>query len=238
MEKKISEALGILKTDIHRNISFINFIKNNPVTGIEIIGKTVIAKGISDHEWVYICCGTKNELEQLLNHAKKNQYFAVIEDWMLSTVARGREIEWKLTTRRYILPDVIDIKNMEAQISNLRTDDADYILENSKYKDFLSVEYIIQRIQKGESCCLREKDKPIAWLMTQDDGALGFLTVLPEYQKKGYAKLLLNEIITRLRKKGEIPFAYVEDSNEKAVQLINRFGFTKDRLVHWIKLVN
>lgn len=228
--------ISLLEKDIPANISFINFIKNNGSTFLKNVEEGIVGKGISDHEWVYLYCPNRDNLEKLLVFCKNDLYFAVIENWMLPLITAGRKIDWQLTTRRYILPETAIIDQSE-KLMPLKTSDTEWIYEKSKYKDFLSVDYIKDRIQKGLSKGIRINSKLVAWVMTQDDGAIGFLTVLPEYQKRGLALKLMNSIIDEIRNNNNTPFAYVEDNNDKAVNLCLKMGFQKDRLIHWIKLL-
>ena len=234
-KNEIEKAILLLEKDAARNISFVNFIKNYKVNFLEVINDVVVAKGISDHEWIYVSCKSKDELKALLPHVKENEYFAVLEEWMVPIIADGKELEWELKTRRYILPDSIEIF-LQNDISPLSGSDAEYIYEVSKYKDFLSVEYIEERIARGISCAIRKDDKLVAWAITQDDDAIGFLNVLNEYRRQGLARKVMQSMISQVRKQGKIPFAYVEDANERASALCRKLGFKPDRLISWIKL--
>ena len=233
----VAGALELLSSDSAKNISFINFIKNNKVTFLQVVDNAIVGKGISDHEWVYFCCHNEMELIELLKFCKSDKFFAVLEDWMLPFVAEEKEIDWKLSTRRYILPENIEFVSTIQRVEDLQATDADYIYQNSKYKDFLSVKYIEDRINMGLSSGIKENGKLVAWAITQDDGAIGFLNVLQEYRRQGYAIEIIVDIINKVRKSGNIPFAYIEDTNKHAVELCNKLGFLSDRLIHWIKLV-
>ena len=61
------------------NLNIINFIENYPIQYIEQIGDSVIVKGRSDRNWVYISSKSEEELKvlkQQLDYNDKN--FAVI----------------------------------------------------------------------------------------------------------------------------------------------------------------
>lgn len=232
----LDETFSLLKKDINKNISFINFFKQNKILFIKTFNRSVIGKGTSDNDWVYMSCSNPDELHALLSYVKEDLYFAVLEDWMLPFVTENKEVDWKLSTRRYILPEQIRIDLPTFQMDHLTQDDANYIYNNFKYKDFLTVEYIKERISKGIHSSIRENGKLVAWCMSQDDGALGFLTVLPEYRGIGYGLEILKEAIRKVRENNDIPFAYIEDTNQIAINLCLKLGFEPDRLIHWIKL--
>jgi len=234
--RELDKAFSLLKKDINKNISFINFFNQNKIIFIKVLNQSVIGKGTSDNDWVYISCSNPDELQALLSYVKEDLYFAVLEDWMLPIITENKEVEWKLSTRRYILPEQIIMDDPSQRFSSLKLQDAEYIYNNSKYKDYLSVEYIKERISKGIHCGTKENDKLIAWCISQDDGALGFLTVLPEYRGKGYGMEVLTEAVRKVRENDAVPFAYIEDSNQRATSLCLKLGFEPDRLIHWIKL--
>ena len=121
-------------------------------------------------------------------------------------------------------------------MSELVINDARFIYENSEYKDVISIEYIIDRITNGLSSCIRYMDKPIAWGITQDDGAIGFLHVLPEYRRMGYAWDVMVDLIKKVRNENKIPFVHIEEENEKSMRLAAGLGFKKDKVVCWFEV--
>jgi len=56
----------------------------------------------------------------------------------------------------------------------------------------------MSRITNGESSCIQESDKLIAWAITQDDGDIGFLHVLPEHRKMGYGRIVTMDLINKV----------------------------------------
>ena len=58
----------------------------------------------------------------------------------------------------------------------------------------------------------------------------------PEHAGKGYAQLLMTELMRRIREQGETPFLHVRQDNTRAVQIYERLGFRTRILVHYILL--
>lgn len=231
------EALSILGRDKINNVNMINFIESYPIYYIEKSAESLVIKGVSDRPWVYIACKSENELKLIksrLNSDDKN--FAVIENWMIPILTSGKKIKWILSVYRLFLPDEIILPASSFTMPPLKEKDDCFIYESSDYKDYLSLEYVNERIKNGISSCIRNGNTPIAWGMTQDDGAIGFLHVLPEYRRKGYGKEIVLDLIQKVRKKGKIPFVHIEESNEKSINLINSLGFKKDKMVNWFEI--
>lgn len=230
----MNKIINILNKDLHKNINLINFINNQEITYTKSINDSVLIKGISDEEWTYISVTNEAELIELLKETKEDQYF-FFEEWVLPFVANEDEIEWKLTCEKLILPNDIVISEPKTTVEPLQVSDAKFIQENHSYSDYTDIEYIEERIKNGTAYGIRENGQLVAWALTHDDGAIGFLRVLPEYQSKGYAKDVTNKIILELRKKGLIPFVHIEKDNIKSINLSKKVGFIHHSTVVWIK---
>lgn len=233
----IKDALKILKKDRVRNSNILNFIKDYPIDRIHIEGDSVLVRGRSDQPWTYLSSESEKELEALLKYLdQKDQYFAIVEDWMLPLITKGQPVEWKLSCMKLYFPENAVLPENTLAVLELSPTDAHYIYQNSKYKDYTSPEYIIERMHKGVGLGIYEKEKLTAWILTHDDGAMGFLHVLPEYRKKGCAHELTTALIKRLRRTGEIPIVHIEEDNHQSMKLSLKMGFVKDRMIHWIKI--
>lgn len=103
-------------------------------------------------------------------------------------------------------------------------------------KEITSREYIQDRIQHGFSAGIYESGKLVAWILTQDDSAIGFLNVLEAYRRKGYAYELTVYLTDQLRKQGKIPFVHIEETNHKSIHLARKLGLKKDRRIHGFEI--
>ncbi len=233
-----NKIIEYLKKDEINNINIINFMENYPIYYTEKVGDSVIIKGTSDRNWIYISCKSKEELTIIRSKLDYNdkQSFAIIEEWMSPILIKDSKIKWKLSTMRLILSNSTSIHKPKHSASKLTINDAEFIYENSDYKDFISIEYISERITNGVSSCIRYGDKPIAWAITQDDGAIGFLHVLPEYRNRGHAKDVIIDLIKKVRDENKIPFAHIEEKNERSMRLALGLGFKKDKVVNWFEI--
>ncbi len=226
-----------LSKDLYRNISMLGFIENNPVEEIYKEGETIVITGRSDHLWAYISSESKRELTSLINNYQiKADYYACLEDWMIPIIGEKRTVEWLLTTYRYILPENCECKPPQRKVRILTETEASYIFAQSDYKDFTSTKYIKERIKKGLTAGIDEGGRLIAWGLTHDDDALGFLHVLPEYRKQGYGTDITRSMIMKKRNVGKPVYLNVEPANIKSNNLVKQTGFIMDRRTSWVKL--
>jgi ribosomal protein S18 acetylase RimI-like enzyme len=58
----------------------------------------------------------------------------------------------------------------------------------------------------------------------------------PEHAGKGYAGMLMTEVMRRIRERGETPFLHVRQDNERAVKVYKRLGFRERKLGHFAVL--
>jgi predicted GNAT family acetyltransferase len=54
----------------------------------------------------------------------------------------------------------------------------------------------------------------------------------PEYSGRGYARMLMTEVMRRVLKRGETPFLHVREDNVRAIELYERLGFRRRVLSH------
>jgi len=178
-------------------------------------------------------------------------YFASLEDWMLPVISQKREIEWELKTERLILAENAAVKaelehnkrienersiESEFKIRDLEAKDADFIFAHSHYQDFTSKAYIRERIAADCSAGIIINGELAAWGLTHDDGALGFIHVREAFRKRGFARLIMQKLISDKRKDRKDIFLNVEPDNFKAKKLFSSLGFEFDRMISWIKL--
>ncbi len=233
----IQKAKYVLEKDRINNIGIINFMENNKILNVEIIGKSVLLRGISDNKWIYISCKANDELYIIKNNLKNgDNYFAAIDEWMMPILTEEKEIIWDLKTVQYYLPDDIEILFNKYRTVELTKDDAPIVFNNSTYQEYISEEYVIEQIHKGISAGIYEDNKLVSWAITQDDGAIGFLHTLKDYRKKGYAKSVTISIIEKLRNNGKLPFAYVEETNKNSIDILLKLGFKQNKSLHWFQV--
>ena len=230
--------INLLKKDRERNINILNFIETYGHQSYESVGNSVLLRGVSDRPWVFISTDSQSELTQLAARlTKEDIYFAAIEDWMVSLLIENRKLAWDLNLIQYILPKHVPLPKPLYPHLSLNIADALYVYENSDYQDYFSVEYVEDRISRGPSAAIYEKDRLVAWALTQDDGAIGFLHVLESHRKMGYGYQITLRLSEQVRSRGKRPFAYIKKENIRSIKLFRKLGFIEQKQIHWFKLV-
>ena len=102
--------------------------------------------------------------------------------------------------------------------------------------NFTSTEYVKDRLARDISAGIIVDNKLVAWGFTHDDGALGFLHVLPEHRKKGYGMDIVRILIQMRQDEKKSVFCNIVPENTASIYLVKKLNFVFDRNVSWIKL--
>lgn len=230
-------AIEILKKDEIKNLSIIGFIENGYAGEVKIEGGSVMARGFSDQMWVYFSTGNKEEFDELLKHVSKDdKHFGALSDEVKTTILERNKLDWQLTALQLHLPDEIKLKKSKHVVRKLNASDAEYIINESRYKDILSVPYLEDRITRSFSAGIFKDGRLAAWGLTHDEGAIGSLNVLKEFRGKGLGSAVAVSLVEQIRAAQKIPFAQVEERNIPALKLFKKLGFIIDRNVTWLKI--
>lgn len=231
------EIIHRLAEDPIRNMAVVGFFENYPLEKVFQVGDSFILLGKSDHLWAYVSSQNPDELTRLCEeYPISTKFFASVEEWMKPVIAKDSEVEWVLSTDRYLLPANHRIDPPSRMTCTLEISFAEYIFNHSDYQAFTSVEYLRERISRGISAGIIENGTLAAWALTHDDNSLGCLHVLPEFRRKGLARDVMRSLIIQKREANKPVFLNVEPSNFSSLKLVTGMGFILDRRISWIKL--
>ncbi|MBN1634227.1 MAG: GNAT family N-acetyltransferase [Ignavibacteria bacterium] len=233
------EIFDLLYKDRIQNLNMINFIKSYDVELFLKSGDSALVRGTSDKPWIYISSKSESEFRELIGQLSENdRYLAAIEEWMIPILKEKYKVLWNLKCKRYLLPKHTQPGSVHHIVRYLKPGDARYIHENSMYRKLTQIEYITDRIKRGIGLGLYDKGGMVAWILTHDDGAIGFLNVLPEFRRRGYGTDITNAVIKKVRERGGIPFVHIEEDNINSVNLAKKVGFAPDKYVNWLRIEN
>jgi len=234
------DLIAELEMDKVRNQNIINYATTYPLIRTMCHGESILMQGISDDPWIYFSSQSEKEFEKLMETCKGELYFAVIEEWMRPYVVKNKEIDWELPCMKLYFPESAELPEVEiaedAVVRPLTKEDAAAIQDYSKYNDFTTTDYIEERIENGVGFGVLKEDVLVAWILTHDDGSIGFLNVLPEHRKSGYGQILTVKTIEKVRALNQVPMVCIESENVKSMNLAKKLGYVEDRMINWIKL--
>jgi 8-oxo-dGTP diphosphatase len=234
---EIERLISDLAVDEIRNCSILNFVRENRVQSIDRVGGSVLVRGRSDQDWVYASSSDPSELRLLARRLSEgDDHYAAIEPWMVPILRRDRDVAWNLPMVRFTLPDSVALPDVEGATEPLSPDDASSVYEHSNYAEFISLDYARSRILAGPAVGVRENGVLVAWAMTQDDGAMGFLHVIDQYRKRGFGRRITIALAAELRRRGRRPFAYISETNAPAISLVTTLGFESGEAIQWFRL--
>ena len=234
----MQDLIHILSANRTKNISLINFIRQYGIDSVDRIGDSLMVRGFSDRSWVFFSSANQvefNELTQKLIPDDLN--FASLEDWMLPSILKHGELQWKLSCYMFYCPEEFVLnKNTIHHVVPVVENEAYYIFKHYEYSQFAKLDYIKERLRNGPAFGIYHQDQLAAFILTHDDGAIGFLTVLPQCRGKGLAKDLIRVMTWKLRENGDLPFVQIEEENYQSINLVRQFGYLYEKKIHWVGL--
>lgn len=193
--------------------------------------------GKSDRPWVYIRSNDEKALQRLVRVLPKEYVnFALVEEWMVDIIARDYKRTREMECTRFYLPDEVKLPQGDVEVTTLLVEDAEEIQNSHAYNEYTDLDYVHRQIENGYGAGIRVSEKLVAWAITHDDGAIGFMYVKPEYRNKGYAEAVTAYIVERLRLDGYAVYVHIEADNTKSMSLAKKLGFVEDRNVRWFTL--
>lgn len=217
-----------------KNINIKNFSQDYTCDLIKI-DSSLIMTGISDHRWTYISLGDDKDSYAVIRCLDPNWIRFMVQDQLLLDYFKElNNLEWLMTCEKLVYkgPEITG----QYDVIDLVEDDASYIQENNDYGDLTDEAYIRERIKLGTAIGLKKNNTLVAWVLTHDDGAIGFIKVLEAYRGQGLAQYLTEAMIQRLQTEDKIPFVHIESSNKKSLNLAKKAGFEYFGHIHWLKL--
>ena len=234
MDARLEAALA--KNPV-RNANLRHFAERYGVSSTFFAGESVLARGTSDHTWVYLLPADEAGARRLLAAlAPEDHYLVGFDAWLLDLLQGRFEIEWTLRCRKLAWPDGRDPGTPAHPVRPLVLTDASYLFEHSDYQAYTDIPYIEDQILHGLGGGIEGPDGRLAaWALTHDDGAIGFLHVLEPFRRLGYGASLTCWMIREVLAQGGIPFVHIEATNEKSQGLALKTGFEPCGEVWWAK---
>jgi len=217
--------------------NMIYFMKQHPPVYEKTLENSKLYVGVSDRPWIYINTSDVDTLRALIK-STPNTYrnYAVIEDWMLPIIDPDHVRFRELVCERFYLPRTVSLPEIKFNVLPLDIEDASIIQTSHAYGDYTDLDYVTSRIKNGHHAGLKINGELVAWVITHDDGALGFLYVKPEYRGSGLGKDITTFIINAHRAENLPVYVHIEKDNKASMTLATKMGFIHDRTVRWFTM--
>ena len=118
-------------------------------------------------------------------------------------------------------------------IHQLRLPAAEEVYSHYYYN--ADLDHITRRIACGEMYGAYSAGKLCGFIGTHEEGSIGLLYILPEFRRRGYARMLESFMVNRALEMGSVPFAQIVVGNEESLRLSRSLGFDiSSTVLHWL----
>ena len=98
-----------------------------------------------------------------------------------------------------------------------------------------TVKHMTERVDTGWMLGAFRGGRCMGFAGLHEEGAIGMLTVLPEYRRQGVATALVMELVRRLMTAGRIPYTHVYPTNATSMAMQEKLGFVRSsHTVTWL----
>jgi len=161
--------------------------------------------------------------KKLLDSITDIKLLAVHQNFMAEYVEQHYNFTNKLECYQAVyLNKDIGIENNSMQIKTLTHKDETVI--NHHYKS-LTTEELNKLLDKKKLLGGYINNQLIGFIGNHLEGSMGILEIFPEFRRKGYAYILESYLIKSMLNKGLVPFAQIEVSNIKSIELHKKLNF-------------
>lgn len=226
-----------LLADHNQNIAILCLADEYSLLQVMQEGEMLMCRFRSDEEWCHF--SYNSDLPFIMEFFQKNpggQYVVVSDDEVLVSLKQQCRFAWSICCYRLFQEPVTNPPDM-AGLVPIHPGHLRHVYQNSKYQQFLSMDYLSKRLELGGGFCIEHDHQPVAWIMTHDDGSVGMLHVLEPFRRLGYAKILIEAMSWKVRQTGRVVFAHIEPTNEPSLKLFGSLGFEVKGKVTWAKTV-
>lgn len=172
----------------------------------------------------YLAKIPKREAQLILLHQKEDIQY-ILDNFNFST-----RLDCYHAVYRQKTP--IPINESPLLVRLLEEEEASFVAKY--YHKDMEEEQIKERIQAKEMWGAFLENDCVGFIGLHEEGSLGMLEILPQYQGNGYGKYLEVRVINYLLEKGNIPFAQVEKNNLISLNLHRSLGFEiTNKLIYW-----
>ena len=109
-----------------------------------------------------------------------------------------------------------------------------------KFRSESSLEKIKNIIASGQTMAAFEKNRPVSWIVTYENGSMGMLFTQQDHRRRGLASMVVKLLVQahHMPTPKSRPFVYIEAGNHSSMQLFGeRLGFQAEADVAWVRWI-
>ncbi len=229
------EAIAFLEAQRPRSLHLLGLVREGATLLVEFVPGGVLVKGKTSHS---LLTTSREATESLLDRVSWNGpvSFSALPSVLADHVVRRGIVSWRAQFWLCYLPAEVELLPAPPSVDALTVEDAPTIQRFWPYADESSIDYVLERIERGITAGLRIDGELVAWGLTHTSGAMGFLHVLEKHRGLGYAKAVTYRIAEEIRGRGDTPFVYIGVGNEASLGLAATLGMIRVEQVEWMGL--
>ena len=172
--------------------------------------------------------------KRLINNLNDCKMIAVHNDCFKDIIEEKFGLSQRIVAYQYgYLKDTVTLIDVfQIEIKEIGMEYYDFIKEN--YSTPIDDEYLIERIKSKVFIGAFDQDKIVGFAGIHDDGSIGFVEVIEEYQRKKIASMLETYMINNLLAKKELVYLQVEIDNIPSMKLHEKLGYVRSNdIITW-----
>ena len=230
------EHRRLLLNEPEQNVSILCMAEEYPLLEVMEQAGMLMCRFQSDEEWCHFSHNADaGFIGNFFGKHGQRQFIVVSDSHIFDWISKAYRVAWSISCYRLFLDRSV-FPEPAADIEQLRPDDLRYVYDNSKYQQFLNMDYLAKRLELGGGYCIRNQQSPVAWIMTHDDGSVGMLHVLDAYRGSGFARRLVTAMSRKVNQKGRPVFAHIEPTNIASLKLFGSLGFNVRNQLTWSRV--
>lgn len=172
--------------------------------------------------------------KRLINNLNDCKMIAVHNDCFKDIIEEKFGLSQRIVAYQYgyLKDTVILIDVFQIEIKEIGMEYYDFIKEN--YSTPIDDEYLIERIKSKVFIGAFDQEKIVGFAGIHDEGSIGFVEVIEEYQRKKIASMLETYMINNLLAKKELVYLQVETDNIPSMKLHEKLGYVRSNdIITW-----
>ncbi|MFV0395634.1 MAG: GNAT family N-acetyltransferase [Coprobacillaceae bacterium] len=187
----------------------------------------IFIKSIDD---IYmISCTNETKGKQWIYSIDNCDLFVTHQDMFIEVAKQQFSFKERMTVLQSIYTKkTINVCEKEG-IEIKKIDDTYFDIVKKYYSTVVDEEYLRKQMNQAFFFGAFMKEKIVGFVGIHEEGSIGFLEVLPEYQGLGIGTYLETHLIDQLLKSNRIVYAQIKVENKVSIRLHEKLGFTTSK---------